>query len=233
MTLDIDPGDLTEDSTLSITEVTPTDPTADLVLDDGNASGQPLATYVFEPDGLEFSGPVTLEVIADVSNLNRGQRARIDLYLYSDTEGDGVEDSYVSLGATCTVVEAPSETFTATCTAELVHLSVYSLIAPLDSDGDEVPDQFGSVTDFCPGTAIPEGVPLVYLGVNRFALVDADAVFDTTAPPGARQSFTYSTDDTAGCSCEQIIDVLELGIGQWRFGCSNGVMKEWLTELSE
>ncbi len=233
VTLDIAPGDLTEDSTLSITEVAPTDPIADLVLDDGNASGLPLATYVFEPDGLEFSSPVSLEVIVDVSTLNRGQRARIDLYLYSDTDADGVEDSYVSLGATCTVVEDPAETFTATCTAELAHLSIYSLIAPLDSDGDEVPDQFGSVADACPATMIPESVPLVLLRVNRFALADADAVFDTTNPRQGRRTLTYSTDDTAGCSCEQIIEALELGLGQSRFGCSNSVMKNWVARVSQ
>lgn len=233
VTLDIEPGDLAEDSTLSITQTDSPAPIADLVLDDGNGSGQPLATYVFEPDGLQFNGTVTLTIIADVSDLNRGQRRQLDLYLYVDTDADGVEDSFESLGALCSVLEEPAAIFTATCTAELAHLSTYSLIAPLDSDGDEVPDRFGILVDACPATTIPEGVPTEFLRINRFALIDADTVFDTTESPGGRRSFSYSLDDTAGCSCEQIIDALQLGVGQRRFGCSNSAMQQWIGGVAE
>jgi hypothetical protein len=53
-----------------------------------------------------------------------------------------------------------------------------------DDDGDGVPND----EDFCPGTVIPEAVPTIRLGVNRFALVDADGIFDTTLPPGQAPS---------------------------------------------
>ena len=106
--------------------------------------------------------------------------------------------------------------------------------AVTDGDGDGVLDDL----DVCPGTVIPEGVPTVRLGVNRFALVDDDGVFDTRSPgprsivsaysnrPGPGASFTI--EDTAGCSCEQIIEAQDLGAGHVKFGCSIGAMREWI-----
>jgi predicted extracellular nuclease len=98
-----------------------------------------------------------------------------------------------------------------------------------DTDFDGVPNG----VDVCPGTAIPESVPTSQLGTNRWALVDDDGVFDTKAPKGnskgPKRSFTI--EDTAGCSCEQIIDELHLGKGHEKFGCSNGAMENWVSEM--
>jgi predicted extracellular nuclease len=98
-----------------------------------------------------------------------------------------------------------------------------------DSDGDGVADE----DDACSGTVVPEGVPTIALGVNRYALVDGDGIFETTAPPGngkgPRDVFTL--DDTAGCSCEQIIAARQLGGGHDKFGCSVGVMRDWVTSV--
>jgi hypothetical protein len=93
-----------------------------------------------------------------------------------------------------------------------------------DEDGDGVPNN----QDRCPGTMIPESVPTVRLGTNRWALVDGDGYFDTTAPNGNPPKRSYSLEDTAGCSCEQIIDALHLGNGHRNFGCSNGAMDNWI-----
>jgi len=111
-----------------------------------------------------------------------------------------------------------------------------------DSDGDGVLDG----DDVCPDTVIPEGVPTVRLGVNRFALVDDDGIFDTVTPggggprgfasaysmrpPGPDVSFTI--EDTAGCSCEQIIEAQGLGQGHVKFGCSIGAMRDWIDLVS-
>lgn len=92
-----------------------------------------------------------------------------------------------------------------------------------DSDQDGVLDD----TDYCPDTVIPEGAPTIRLGTNRFALTDGDFSFDTTAPKGNGPGRSYSTTDTAGCSCEQIIDAQGLGNGHSKFGCSIGVMDGW------
>ena len=94
-----------------------------------------------------------------------------------------------------------------------------------DSDGDGVNDP----VDFCPGTAIPEaGVPSNILLVNRWALTDGDFDFDTVDPKGKGPSRSYSTTDTAGCSCEQIIAAQGLGKGHPMFGCSISAMDDWV-----
>ncbi len=101
---------------------------------------------------------------------------------------------------------------------------------PCDEDGDGVVDAF----DMCPGTSIPElSVPAVDLGVNRFALVDGDFNFDTTPPKGEGPGRSYSTTDTAGCSCEQIIDAMSLGAGHFKFGCSISAMDEWVSMVGD
>jgi len=94
-----------------------------------------------------------------------------------------------------------------------------------DSDQDGVLDD----ADFCPDTLIPEGVPTRELGTNRFALTDGDFIFDTTASKGKGPGRSYSTADTAGCSCEQIIDAQGLDDGHSKFGCSIGAMDDWVS----
>jgi hypothetical protein len=98
----------------------------------------------------------------------------------------------------------------------------FVLYVSTDSDGDGVADG----RDFCPATVIPEGVPTVRLGVLRWALVDGDTTFDTILPWGG-VDFRFTTEHTAGCSCEQIIDALHLGSGHTKFGCSTGAMLLW------
>ena len=43
----------------------------------------------------------------------------------------------------------------------------------------------------------------------------------------------YTIEDTAGCSCEQIVDMLDLGEGHLRTGCSFSAMDDWLAFLEE
>jgi hypothetical protein len=93
----------------------------------------------------------------------------------------------------------------------------------LDTDDDGVPD----TEDTCPDTVIPETVPTMRLGVNRFALTDDDTIFDTRTPDGREPQRTFTIADTAGCSCEQIIKALGLGQGHTKFGCSLDAMEEW------
>lgn len=97
-----------------------------------------------------------------------------------------------------------------------------------DDDGDGVAND----DDYCADTMIPEGVPTVRLGVNRWALVDGDGWFDTTYPEGMGPDRSYSIWDTAGCSCEQIIYEMGLGQGHSKFGCSISAMDEWVYYVS-
>jgi hypothetical protein len=103
----------------------------------------------------------------------------------------------------------------------------------LDPDGDGVRVD----KDVCPDTVIPESVPTLRLGKNRWALVDDDTSFDTNRPRGhlyrhkrgkkKGHALQFDLDDTAGCSCEQIIEALRLGPWQRKLGCTTGVMWKW------
>jgi hypothetical protein len=94
-----------------------------------------------------------------------------------------------------------------------------------DADGDGVLDY----DDFCPDTAIPEGVPTVQLNPNHWALIDDGFEFDTLVKgKGKGPNRSYIIEDTAGCSCDQIIEAQGLGIGHTYHGCSIGVMDDWV-----
>ena len=97
-----------------------------------------------------------------------------------------------------------------------------------DLDDDGVNDD----VDLCPATALPEA-PAGGLGTNRFALLDGDFVFDTAGPNGKGPQRGYSTADTAGCSCAQIVAAEGLGNGQGKFGCSIGVMDNWVRKVAQ
>jgi predicted extracellular nuclease len=99
-------------------------------------------------------------------------------------------------------------------------------VAGLYRDEDE--DGVWDGLDYCPGTVIPEAVLEIRLGVNHFALVDDDGVFDTTLPEGEGPGESFDVYDTAGCSCEQIIEAQGLGGGHSKFGCSLSAMRDWV-----
>ena len=102
------------------------------------------------------------------------------------------------------------------------------LFVTRDVDNDGVSDD----GDVCPETVIPESVPTHELGVNRWALTDGDTVFDTLSPPDGGPGLGFTTQDTAGCSCSQIIDAQGLGSGHSKFGCSSEVMEDWVELVS-
>jgi hypothetical protein len=97
--------------------------------------------------------------------------------------------------------------------------------ADADADGDGVLDY----DDYCPETVIPEGVPTVELKPNHWALFDDDSVFDTVIKgKGKGPNRSYITEDTAGCSCQQIIEAQGLGGGHAKHGCSISAMDDWV-----
>jgi hypothetical protein len=149
VTIEFDPGDLFEDTTISITETVFTDPEVDLLLGPSPGLGRAISVYVFEPDGLIFANPVTITVVKDVSDLNENQRSRFNLYLY-------IDPNFHDLEAACTVAEDPPGTFIATCITELDHFSMYGAIVPLDADDDGVFDDFDGVADNCPTVSNPD-----------------------------------------------------------------------------
>jgi hypothetical protein len=102
-------------------------------------------------------------------------------------------------------------------------------VISLDSDGDGVPDG----EDRCDNTSVPEVPPSEGLGMNRWALIDGDGAFDTRTPNDKEPKRAFTLQDTAGCSCAQIIEKLGLGDGHRKFGCSTGEMEEWIKSLKQ
>ena len=77
-----------------------------------------------------------------------------------------------------------------------------------------------------------EGGPMVSSvawGMWRFA---GDDVGAATARVQAALDAGVTLFDTAGCSCEQIIERSGLGEGHTKFGCSVGVMKNWVEQVA-
>ena len=99
-----------------------------------------------------------------------------------------------------------------------------------DDDNDGVFDE----GDACSATLIPEGVPTNGLNPNRWALTDGDTIFDTISRgKGKGPGRSYTTADTGGCSCEQIIAAQGLGNGHTKFGCSISAMDDWVALVSQ
>jgi len=110
-----------------------------------------------------------------------------------------------------------------------------------DDDNDTVDD----LDDECSETLVDDwsaGVPSRgTLGSNRWMYdaeldVDADGSFTQGASGngnnngngnGNNQAAGWTYEDTAGCSCAQIIDELALGNGHTKWGCSNSAMEDW------
>jgi uncharacterized protein (TIGR03382 family) len=87
--------------------------------------------------------------------------------------------------------------------------------------------------DKCPGTTFD--YPSEGLGVNRWALLDDDDPedFDTVHPNGKGPDKSYTIQDTAGCSCKQIIKKLNLGEGHKKHGCSISAMDDWVDYVAD
>lgn len=103
-------------------------------------------------------------------------------------------------------------------------------VCDTDIDGDDV----SNADDACPWTGIPESVPTVSLKPNHWALVTPeDTSFDTVSKGGGKgPRFAYSTADTAGCSCEQIIEWQGLDLGYTKHGCDISAMEDFVELVS-
>ena len=147
------------------------------------------------------------------------------LFLMSDFDLDGVPDDRDNCARTANPDQADGDLDGVGDACDNCGLSSNPDQADEDSDG------LGDACDACLGTQIPEGVPATRLGLNHFALVDGDGVFDTTSPEGTGPEAAFTVQDTGGCSCAQIVDALGLGQGHDKFGCSLGVMRGWVAAV--
>jgi len=77
-----------------------------------------------------------------------------------------------------------------------------------------------------PGTSL--GNPRSIANVADVTSGDT-SIFDSV---GNGTRFESTTEDTTGCPCEQIIDAWGLGKGHTKFGCSLGIMRNWIDSVS-
>lgn len=103
---------------------------------------------------------------------------------------------------------------------------------PYDAENDADGDGLCGDIDFCADTVLPDTVPTVRLGTNRFADINGDGIFDTTGASGRGPRRSYTIEQTGGCSCAQIIEELALGYGHTQFGCSISAMDDWTLYIS-
>ncbi len=145
---------------------------------------------------------------------------------------------YVSEGNALNVYDSATGMPLASITdASLTNAIGVCLPSVVDSDGDGVDD----AADLCPGTPTPEDLPTAGLKQRRYALVDGDNVFDTLLvddPDSDADSDSdddapvFTTADTGGCSCGQILDGLGLEPKKGEHGCKLKIMQEWVSMLS-
>jgi len=97
-----------------------------------------------------------------------------------------------------------------------------------DDDNDLVADD----SDICPGTSIPDNglTTIDELGRNRWSLLaNTDGNF-VQAAPQAGSKYSFTTIDTRGCSCDQIVEALSLGTNHLEQGCSTSAMINWVNQ---
>ena len=126
--MEIEPNDLSETTTISITQVIPPDGEVDLMISPnaGAGKGQAIAVYDFEPDGFVFDEPITVTITVDVSDLKPNQRDNVGLFRRESGSNNFVLIEPIG----CNTEEDPPGTFIKTCTIELDHFSTYALIVP-------------------------------------------------------------------------------------------------------
>ena len=92
-----------------------------------------------------------------------------------------------------------------------------------DEDLDGVEDSL----DLCPNTFIPEQiVPQEMMGSGRYALISLEYDEDGYAKfSSGKSKKTFTTEDTQGCSCEQILEKKTGNLsGHYKYGCSQGIL---------
>ncbi len=98
----------------------------------------------------------------------------------------------------------------------------------VDSDDDE--DGVDDGIDQCANTMIPEAAPTSIHGLakNRWALTVENSTNFTQAPPQEGSKLSFTTADTRGCSCSQIVEAAGLGNNHLKRGCSTSAMLNWI-----
>ena len=94
----------------------------------------------------------------------------------------------------------------------------------LDSDQDGIAD----AEDQCPDTIYDR--PTVRHGTNRW--IWNGGTWETVHPKEKGPKKVFTMEQTGGCSCEQILDILKRDTGSeyeghYKFGCTAGMLEQW------
>jgi len=180
------------------------------------------STYYVVIEGYEFTRPdSTASTCSYTLDVSTGGGCPEDCDNGADDDGDGDVDCY---DEDCAADPA--------CMTGLCEGGVAD-----DADGDGVCDD----VDVCPDT-IPDaeaGVPEVILESQRHVWNGGDAFTSGSLPGAGRGSGKqFGIQDTRGCSCADVLEALggpdggEGYEGHYRFGCSQGVLEEWIESVS-
>jgi len=115
------------------------------------------------------------------------------------------------------------------------NVDFYPWLESPSSLGDCDSDGVNDTDDHCPGTVTD--VPSKRLGTNRWIWDrDGENGWITEAPGGKGPEKDFTMDDTLGCSCEQILAILEEKTalefdGHYKFGCASSILEDWISGM--
>lgn len=151
---------------------------------------------------------------------------QLDAYMY-DQEGNLIGNKYKSISGN---ISDTSPTFIQFIYS--YNSVTYSFIDINDTDEDGV-----TIGDYCLETTFD--IFDYSLGVNRWRW--SEKCWNTQKPRGKgkanRPQISYKTTDTFGCSCKQIIDILEMSSlekleGHRKFGCSRSILDKFIADMN-
>ena len=170
LSIDIPAGAVDENVDISISKIGRFDP-VDILIGSDPEQGQVLAEYDFGPEGMVFNEPLIVTMVVDVTELDQTERDSLNIFLHTDTDGDGTDDTFLPVGPEHNIsIETtvnPDGTVLMTFTMELDHFSTYAVILPLDETVDTTPPTIGIV--------VPEAHAVVQDGVTFQADVNDES----------------------------------------------------------
>jgi hypothetical protein len=183
--LDIGAGELSGDTTISVTETDPGDIDAELTIGGSGEIGEALFVLNLGPDGTEFATTAELIIVFDVTTLTQLERDNLKVF-QSDDMG-GFEEV---VGSFCIVDGVDPGPFTATCTANIAHFSFVMVVGPGDSDNDGVYDNYDGQIDLCPET--PDGQLVDESGCSDSQLIEISCPCDGPNGPWKNHGYYIS-----------------------------------------
>lgn len=142
LTIEIPSGAIDEDVEIVISKIGRFEP-VDILIGAVPEQGQSIAEYSFEPDYLVFNVPVIVTMTVDVTALSQDQRDSLNIFLFTDTDGDGIDDAFLPIAPESLIsietITNPGGTVVMTFVMELEHFSTYAVILPLGDGADSDP----------------------------------------------------------------------------------------------